>query len=160
MISLIAAIGLNNEIGKDGDLIWRIPGDIEFFKNTTMGHVVVMGYNTYKSLPGPLRNRKMIVLSRSNYSSNVEIVRDYKEIIDKYENSNDEVFVIGGASLYKEYLKYAKNMYLTLIDEKCDDADTFFPVFDLNDWNDKMLSEDEYNGVKYKIYKFTRKSNI
>ena len=159
MISLIASIGLNNELGKCGDLIWKIPDDMKFFKSTTMGHIVVMGYNTYKSLPSTLKGRKMIVLSRNNNIDNVEVVRDYKEIIKRYENSIDEVFIIGGASIYKKYLEYAKIMYLTRINDICKNADTFFPKFDLNAWNDTILHQNEYNGIKYKIHKYIKKSN-
>lgn len=157
MISLIASVGLNNEIGKDKDLIWKIPDDMKFFKNTTIGHIVVMGYNTYKSLPAPLKDRKMIVLSRKNNIDDVEVVRDYKEIVDRYKDISEEIFIIGGASLYKEYLKYAKIMYLTRIQDRCIDADTFFPNFNLNEWNDEILSQDEYNGIKYKIHKYVKK---
>ena len=157
MISLIASIGNNNEIGKNGDLIWHIPADMKFFKNTTIGHVVVMGYNTYKSLPGPLKDREMIVISRNKTSNDVKIISDYKEIVDMYEKSDIEVFIIGGAILYNLYLEYAKRMYLTHIDSSCSDADTFFPTFNKNDWNCEVLDENEYKDIKYKIYKYDRK---
>ena len=157
MISLIASIGNNNEIGKDGDLIWHIPADMKFFKNTTIGHIVVMGYNTYKSLPAPLKEREMIVLSRNYNSDDVKIIRDYKEIVDKYESSDSEVFIIGGATLYNLYLDYAKRMYLTHIDATCQNADTFFPTFNKDDWNYELLDDNEYKDVKYKIYKYDRK---
>lgn len=157
MISLIASIGNNNEIGKNGDLIWHIPADMKFFKNTTIGHVVVMGYNTYKSLPGPLKDREMIVISRNKTSNDVKIISDYKEILDMYEKSDIEVFIIGGAILYNLYLEYAKRMYLTHIDSICSDADTFFPTFNKNDWNCEVLDENEYKDIKYKIYKYDRK---
>lgn len=157
MISLIASIGNNNEIGKNGDLIWHIPADMKFFKNTTIGHVVVMGYNTYKSLPRPLKDREMIVLSRDKFSDDVKIINNYKEIIDKYEENNIEVFIIGGATLYSLFLDYAKRMYLTHIDSICPNADTFFPIFNKNDWNYEILDENEYKDIKYKIYKYDRK---
>ena len=157
MISLIASIGNNNEIGKDGDLIWHIPADMKFFKNTTIGHIVVMGYNTYKSLPAPLKEREMIVLSRNYNSDDVKIIRDYKEIIDNYESSDSEVFIIGGATLYNLYLDYAKRMYLTQIDASCQNADTFFPTFNKDDWDYELLDDNEYKDVKYKIYKYDRK---
>ena len=157
MISLIAAIGNNNEIGKDGDLIWHIPAGMKFFKDTTVGHIVVMGYNTYKSLPGPLRDREMIVLSRDKISNDVKIIRDYREIIDKYETSDIEVFIIGGATLYNLYLDYAKRMYLTHIDSACQNADTYFPTFSKSEWNSELLDENEYKDIKYKIYKYDRK---
>lgn len=158
MISLIASVGNNNEIGKDGDLIWHIPADMKFFKNTTIGHIVVMGYNTYKSLPAPLKDREMIVLSRNNNCDDVKIIRDYREIIDKYEDNEIEVFIIGGASLYNLYIDYAKRMYLTHIDCTLDDADTYFPTFNKDDWNYEILNEDQYKDIKYKIYKYDRKN--
>lgn len=158
MISLIASIGKNNEIGINGDLVWHIPADMKFFKSTTINHIVVMGFNTYKSLPGPLKDREMIVLSKNRTSNDVKIIRDYKEIIDKYENSENEIFIIGGATLYKLYLEYAKRMYLTEIDSECKSADTFFPEFDKNEWNDEVLDESEHNKIKYKIHKYEKKN--
>ena len=113
MISLIASIGKNNEIGKNGDLVWHIKEDMKFFKNTTINHIVVMGFNTYKSLPGPLKDREMIVLSKHNNIDGIKIIRNYKEIVDKYKDSEIEVFIIGGATLYEIYMEYAKRMYLT-----------------------------------------------
>ena len=92
MISLIASIGKNNEIGKNGDLVWHIKEDMKFFKNTTINHIVVMGFNTYKSLPGPLKDREMIVLSKHNNIDGIKIIRNYKEIVDKYKDSEIEVF--------------------------------------------------------------------
>ena len=108
MITLIASIGKNNEIGKNGDLVWHIKEDMKFFKNTTINHIVVMGFNTYKSLPGPLKDREMIVLSKNNNIDGIKIIRDYREIVDKYEDSEIEVFIIGGATLYEIYMEYAK----------------------------------------------------
>ena len=81
MISMISSMGKNRELGRKNDLIWHIPKDMKFFKNTTMGHTVVMGKNTYNSLPGDLPGRKMIVLSTSAVLDNVEVVRDKKEIL-------------------------------------------------------------------------------
>ena len=80
-VSMIAAVGKNLELGKNNDLIWHFKEDMKFFKNTTMGHTVVMGKNTYNSLPGDLPGRKMIVLSTSAVLDNVEVVRDKKEIL-------------------------------------------------------------------------------
>ena len=158
MISLIASIGKNNEIGKNGDLVWHIKEDMKFFKNTTINHIVVMGFNTYKSLPGPLKDREMIVLSKHNNIDGIKIIRNYKEIVDKYKDSEIEVFIIGGATLYEIYMEYAKRMYLTEIDATCKDADVFFPSFNRNDWNDQVLNENEHNKVKYKIHKYERKN--
>ena len=157
MISMIAAIGKNNELGKDNSLIWHIPNDMKFFKNTTINHTVVMGYNTYKSLPAPLKDRHMIVISKNHNIDEIEIIKDPQEIVDKYLDNNIEIFIIGGASLYNYFLDYAKNLYLTEIDDTCIEADAFFPTFDKNMWQDNILEEDTYKDIKYKIHKYTKK---
>lgn len=157
MISMISSVGKNMEIGKDNKLIWRIPEDMKFFKNTTMGHIVIMGWKTFQSLPGPLSGRKMIVISRNNSSNDVEIIRDPQQIVDKYVADDDEVFVIGGASLYNKFFEYSTNLYLTEINDTRDDADTFFPRFDKSEWNDILLIESEYKNIKYKVHKYVRK---
>ena len=145
------------EIGKENKLIWHIPDDMRFFKNTTMGHIVIMGWKTFQSLPGPLVGREMIVISRNNNSNDVKIIRDPQEIIDRYTIDDIEVFIIGGSSLYNSFLKYSTNLYLTEINDTCEDADTFFPKFEKNEWDDNVLDENEYKSIKYKIHKYVRK---
>ena len=157
MISMIAAIGKNNELGKDNNLIWHIPNDMKFFKNTTINHTVVMGYNTYKSLPSPLKDRHMIVISKRHNDNLVEVVKDPQDIIDRYLSSDIEIFIIGGSSLYKYFLKYAKNLYLTEIDDICTNADSFFPNFDKSLWDDTLIDSFQYNNIDCKIHKYTRK---
>ena len=160
MIGMIAAIGKNNELGKDNKLLWRVPEDMKFFKKTTMGHKVVMGMNTYKSLPkSGLPGREMIVLSSQEVedSENVKFVRDINQIIDEYLESKEEVFIIGGASLYKQFLPFVEYMYLTELDFECLDADVYYPEFDKTDWYADMLMEGNSNNIGYKIYKYVRK---
>lgn len=157
MISMISSMGKNRELGRKNDLIWHIPKDMKFFKNTTMGHTVVMGKNTYNSLPGDLPGRKMIVLSTSAVLDNVEVVRDKKEILDRYLDTEEEIFIIGGASVYEQFIDYADNLYITLIDASCDDADTFFPKFNINEWNEEIIDTGMYNDISFKIYKYERK---
>lgn len=156
MISMIAAVGKNYELGKDNQLIWHIPEDMKFFKDTTLGHIVVMGWNTYKSLPGPLKDRHMVVISKRHEDNSIKIVNDPQEIVNKYYDVEDEIFIIGGASLYKYFLEYAKNLYLTEIDDTCLEADSFFPIFNKNEWEDNILREDTYKDIKYKIHKYTK----
>lgn len=157
MISMICSMGKNRELGRDNNLIWHIPKDMKFFRETTMGHTVVMGMNTYKSLPGNLPGRKMIVLSRNSKLNDVLVVSDKDTIIDKYLNSDEEIFVIGGAKVYEQFINYADNLYITLIDAKCDDADTFFPVIDENCWNKTVLDTGTYNDIKFEMCKYERK---
>lgn len=157
MISMIAAVGKNRELGKNNGLVWRIPADMKFFKNTTMGHKAIMGYKTYKSLPGNLPGREMIVLSYEKIDGDVATVYSIDEILDKYLNSEEEVFICGGASLYREFVKYANKMYLTEIDSTDDEADVFFPEFDKNEWNKQILDTGEDKNIKYCMCLYERK---
>ena len=157
MISMISSMGKNRELGRKNDLIWHIPKDMKFFKNTTMGHTVVMGKNTYNSLPGDLPGRKMIVLSTSAVLDNVEVVRDKKEILDRYLDTEEEIFILGGASVYEQFIDYADNLYITLIDASCNDADTFFLKFNINEWNEEIIDTGMYNDISFKICKYERK---
>lgn len=158
MISMISAVGKNYEIGKDNKLIWRIPQDMKFFKNVTMGHVVVMGRKTFESLPGELPGRKMIVLSSKNIDGEVETVKDISLIIDRYLNSSEEIFIIGGESIYRQFIDYASNLYLTEIDDECQEADTFFPKIDKNKWDKEILDEGSYNDVDYQMCRYVRRN--
>ena len=157
MISMICSVGRNYELGKDNKLIWHIPKDMKFFKEMTMGHVVVMGRKTYESLPGDLPGRKMVVLSSSKKIENVTVVSSIEEILDKYKDSSEEVFIIGGNTLYKEFIKYADKMYLTEIDDECNDADTYFPKFDNGKWNKKIIYEGVYKDIKFKMCEYIKK---
>ena len=137
MLSIIVAMSKNNVIGKDNQLIWQISEDLKNFKRLTTGHTIIMGRNTFESLGRVLPNRKHIVFSRDiNYQikdANVKVVHDIAEI-EKYINSNEEAFVIGGEAIYRLLLPYVNKMYITYIDEKFD-GDTYFPEIDYSKWN-------------------------
>lgn len=157
-INLIAAIGKNNELGKNGDLIWKIKEDMKFFKETTINHPVVMGRLTFESLPKVLSNRKNIVISSSQINnSEIEIYKSIKEFLECYNNCEEDIFIIGGASIYREFIKIANKMYLTLIDAIAD-ADVYFPKFSLNDWEENILFYGEENSIKYKHVLYKRKN--
>ena len=130
MISMIAAIGRNNELGKDNKLIWHIPNDMKFFKETTMNHIVVMGRKTYESIPGGLPGREMIVISTRTVDKDIKAFDNINKIVDMYKNSNVEVLKYSRTSIYKQFLPYADKLYLTEIDSEDSEADTFFPEFD------------------------------
>lgn len=148
-VSMIAAVGKNNEIGRGNELIFRLHGDMRFFKETTTGSTVVMGRKTFESLPRALPNRRNIVISRNgDYSApGAEVCKSVDEALRLCENDN--VFVIGGGMIYSEFLKYAQKLYLTEVNAECADADTFFPEFDKSRWSRQVLSEQCENGVKY-----------
>lgn len=159
MISMICSVGKNRELGKNNGLVWHIPRDMKFFKDTTMGHVVVMGKKTYESLPGNLLGRKMVVLSTNNIDNdNIEIVNSIDEILDRYLDIEGEVFIIGGASLYSQFLKYANRLYLTEINDSNDEADTFFPEFDKNEWNRILIDRGEHKGITFEMCVYERKN--
>ncbi|MBD3248227.1 dihydrofolate reductase [Candidatus Falkowbacteria bacterium] len=157
MISMICAVGKNREIGFQNKLLWDLPGDMKHFVKTTKGKTVIMGQNTYDSLYiKPLPGRKNIVLTLDeNFEApGCEVSRDLKEIAERYKDSDEEVFVMGGASIYKQFLPYCLKLYLTLVDD-APEADTWFP--DYSEF--KQISESEAqeeNGIKYKFVELTR----
>ncbi|MFA6081319.1 MAG: dihydrofolate reductase [Patescibacteria group bacterium] len=134
MISIIAAIGKNRELGKDNKLLWHISQDFKRFKDLTSGHVVIMGRKTYESLPEkfrPLPNRINIVVTRDiNFKEDGIIVcHSIEEAINSAKEKTSEIFIIGGASIYEQGIKYADKLYLTLVDKEFSEADAFFPEY-------------------------------
>lgn len=131
-ISLIAAIGKNRELGKNNKLLWHIPEDLKRFKKLTKGHVVIMGQNTFESLAKPLFNRINIILSqdRELKVKNAFVCYSLNEAIKlaKEKTTFEEIFIIGGAQVYKQTIKFADKLYLTII-ENSFDADVFFPDY-------------------------------
>ena len=156
MISMISSVGRNRELGKNNSLIWHFKEDMKFFKETTMGHTVVMGYNTYKSLPGDLPGRHIIVVSFEPVDG-VDTVNGIEPIIEKYKDSEEEIFICGGASIYKQLLPYADKLYLTEIDAEDREADTYFPEFYKNEWNKIFLFEFNQKDINFKMYLYERK---
>jgi len=156
---LIGAVGKNGELGKDNKLIWYIPDDLKFFKEVTINHTVVMGYNTFISLPKMLVDRKHIVLTRKKIRLPDDVVVfSTKEDVISYAKENDEdIFIIGGASVYNQFIDDVDKMYLTEIDAQCDDADVYFPKFDKNDWDKEIIKEKEYKDLSYKHVLYKRK---
>ena len=122
MISLIAAIGQNNELGKNGDLIWPLKKDLKFFREVTWGHEIIMGRKTFDSLPHLLENRQHIVVSRNQINvAGVITCNDINALIEEYQDR--DAFVIGGASMYESFIEYAEKIYLTHIEETDPEAD-------------------------------------
>ena len=157
-ITLIAAIGLNNELGIDNDLIWHIPEDLKFFKENTLNKYIVMGMNTYLSLPRKLLNRKYIVLTHKECQLDDDIVvcHNITELLSYIKNIDNEIMVIGGASIYGQMIEYADKMLLTEINDS-KKADVYFPKFSKDDWDSSVMCEHEYNGLSYKHVKYVRK---
>ena len=159
-VSLIAAIGLQRELGYKNDLLWHIPADLKRFKALTSGHTVIMGRRTFDSIDRkPLANRKNIIItSRKDLpSSGIIIAHSVNEAID---NSFDdgEVFILGGATIYEQFLPLADRMYLTLV-KATYKADTFFPDFNRDQWKiieQTDITNDEDAGVDYSFITFSR----
>ena len=157
-LTMIAAVGKNLELGKNNDLIWRLKGDMQFFKKSTMNKPIIMGMTTFGTLPSILEGRRHIVLTRKNLKiENVVIMHTKEEVLKFIKGYKDEVMIIGGASIYKEFLDYAKTLLLTEIDDECLDADTYFPSFDKNKYISTLLSDHKEKGIKYKHLKYVRK---
>lgn len=148
-VSMIAAVGRNLELGKNNDLIWHFKEDMKFFKDTTMGHTVVMGRKTFESLPKALPGRKNIVISsNSEYQAQgATVVTSVDEALRIADN--EEIFVIGGGKIYSEFLLYADNLYLTEIDAECPDADTYFPQFNKSDYIKEIINYYDIDGVEF-----------
>lgn len=148
-VSMIAAVGKNLELGKNNNLIWHFKEDMKFFKDTTMGHTVVMGRKTFESLPKALPGRKNIVIS-----SNAEYQAQGATVVTSVEEAiqiadNEEIFVIGGGKIYAEFLPYADKLYLTEIDAECADADTYFPQFNKSEYIKKIINYYDIDGVEF-----------
>ncbi len=135
MISLIAAVGKNNELGANNSLLWHLPADMEHFRNTTRGHTVIMGRKTFESIGKALPNRRNIVITRNpDYKSeDIEIVNTPKEALDMVDG-NEEVFVIGGREIYEQCMETANKLYITHVDADFKDSDAFFPTIDIAKW--------------------------
>lgn len=154
MFSIIAAVGKNRELGKKGDLIFHIKEDIKFFKETTSGHTVVMGTKTWQSLPKKLPNRKNIVVTSAPIEGPDECVTNLEEYIANNENTPEEIFVIGGGSIYTQFINHAKRIYLTEIDGEDSEADVFFPDFDKTKYQRTVLQTGTSGDLSYTMYKY------
>lgn len=150
-ITIIAAKSKNNVIGKKGKLPWHFPEDLKHFRETTMGKFVIMGRKTYLSLPGPLEGRKVVVLSRDKdfNPSNAQVVNSVEEALKVVEG---EVFIAGGASIYKQFIDRADKMILTIVDEEIE-GDAYFPNFKESNWELKKERKGKNKLLTFKTYK-------
>ncbi len=158
-ISIIAAIGENNELGKNNDLIWHLPNDLKFFKSVTTGKTVLMGRNTFWSLPKVLPNRTNIVITDmdEDYPKEVVIYNSIEAFLEDYKNTEEEVFIIGGASIYSQFINIADKIYLTEVAATCDDAQVYFPQFDKGEYEKEIVGQNKDNGISYKHVLYKRR---
>jgi dihydrofolate reductase len=144
MISIIVAATENNGIGKNNQLLWHLPNDLKFFKNTTWGMPVIMGRKTFESVNKPLPGRINIVITRQPgwKAEGVIVATDLNDALKKAAETNcKEYFIIGGGEIYKQSIAMADKIYLTRVHTAINDADTFFEAFDESKW-EQIFTED------------------
>ncbi len=163
-ISIIVAVAKNNAIGKDNKLLCHLSEDLKRFKKLTTGHTIVMGKTTYYSLPNrPLPNRTHIILTDVPGEKIDGCIMAYsiEDAISKME-SDQENFIIGGASIYRQFLEHADKLYITRIHHEFE-ADTFFPVLKEADWEiiskEDFMEPDEKNPYPYSYVIYQRKTH-
>ena len=162
MLSIIVAKAKNNIIGKDNNMLWKLPDDLKRFKEKTVGHTIIMGRKTFESLGGILPDRKHIILSRNPdfniYSDYVKVVHSLLEL-QEYMDDKEEHFVIGGAIVYNLLMPYAKKMYVTQLDKDFD-GDTIFQKINEEEWKEVSREkgpEDGINDFGYEYVTYIRK---
>ncbi|WP_088324435.1 dihydrofolate reductase [Polaribacter tangerinus] len=155
MITVIAAIAKNNALGKDNDLIWHLPADLKRFKKVTSGHFIIMGRNTFESIGKPLPNRTTIIITRNkNYTKENCLIANSLEEALALAKEQKEVFIIGGAQIYRETMakNLADQLDITLVHEKFE-ADVFFPEIDLKIW--KEVAREDFKADNKNKYNYS-----
>lgn len=161
-ISMIVAIDQNNAIGINNNMLCHLPNDLKYFKNVTQGHTVVMGRKTFESLPnGALPNRRNIVLSHQNGLKirGCEVFSDIEDVKSACKDE-DEIFIIGGGTIYNQYLTKSDKLYITHIHHSFDKADTYFPPIDPLIWKEEQRiyhSQDEKNPYPHSFVIYKKK---
>lgn len=161
-LSIIVAMAQNRAIGKDNDLLWHLGSDLKHFKQLTTGHPVVMGRRTWESLPKrPLPGRRNIVMTENNdyEAPGAEVVHGVAGLFKALKGCDDEVFVMGGASIYELLLPYTKRLYITRVYRDYE-ADVYFPIIDMSEFTLVKFGEpmyDEESGLDYAYEEYDRK---
>ena len=158
MISIIAAVAKNRAIGFQNKLLYWLPNDLKRFKALTTGHTIIMGRNTFESLPkGALPNRRNVVLSRTTKElPGCDVYPTLKEALQSCKPEED-IYIIGGARVYEQAIKFADRLCLTEIDDTPKEADAFFP--DYSDWKvdtKEAHSKDEKHAFEYAFVDYIR----
>lgn len=161
IISCIVAVAKNNVIGKDNDIPWYLPADLQYFKKVTLNHAVIMGRNCYESIGRPLPKRTNIIITRDPYfiSSNCYVVRSIEEAISTaLAQREEEIFIIGGGQIYDQTKGIWDKLYITEVDLEVE-GDVFFPAINPEEWT--LISEvpqpkDEKNIHNYTFKKYER----
>lgn len=163
MLSCIVAMDKNNIIGikDENKMPWHLPRDLQYFKEQTSGHTIVMGRKTFESLGRVLPNRKHIVITTSDTSfpDEVDVIHHITDLIEISKRQDEEIFIIGGGSIYKQLLPYIDKLYVTMIDEAFT-GDVNFPEIDHKIWTEISREKglkDERNPYDYYFVQYMRK---
>ncbi|MDD2241697.1 MAG: dihydrofolate reductase [Bacteroidales bacterium] len=174
MLSLIVAVAEDGAVGIKNKLLWHISEDLKYFKAATLGNPVIMGRKTFESIGRPLPGRRNIIVSHQNFplpevsklkkdgtpsNTSVELANDFEQLARYAQNSNDEFFVIGGGSIYKEFFKFADRLYITKIYSHKEGADTFFPEIKMTEWTEIKKSpvmHDAENNIDFQFITYQK----
>lgn len=153
IVSAVAAIGENNAIGKDNELLWHLPADLKHFKAVTKGHTIIMGRKTFDSIGKPLPHRRNIVITRQAglHIEGAEVVHTVEEALALCDRE-EEVFIVGGAEIYKLAMPFTDRIYLTTVHQSYD-ADAYFPELDRERW--KELNAQRHEADEKHLVAFT-----
>lgn len=158
-ISIIVATSKNNVIGRDGGIPWHLSADLKRFKALTTGHPIVMGRRTFESIGRPLPGRRNIVISNSvNVIEGCDVIKSVDDLLND-KSLDGMIFIIGGGEIYKQFLPYAKNVYLTEVETEIADGDTFFPELNPMEWIEvgrESHEADEKNDFNYSFVDYER----
>ena len=159
IVSIIVAMDINRVIGKDNQLPWRLPRELQYVKKTTMGHPIILGRKNYESIGRPLPGRRNIILTRDeNFSAEgCEIAHSVEEVYKLCENE-EEIFIFGGEQIYKLFLEDTDKLYVTVIHHEFE-GDTFFPEIDWTKWKEIFVEQgitDEKNPYEYYYHVYDR----
>ncbi len=157
--TIVVAISENNAIGKDNQLLWYLPADLKHFKNITTGHTVIMGRKTFDSVGKPLPNRRNIIITRHvMHIEGCEVVSSIDAALALCADE-DEVFIVGGAEIYRQSIHLTDRIYLTIVHQKFE-ADSFFPEINDSEWKETAREDhqpDEKNKLPYSFITLERR---
>jgi dihydrofolate reductase len=153
-ISLVVAAATNNVIGKDNQLLWKLPNDMRFFKNVTWGMPVIMGRKTFESLASPLKGRKNIVLSRqAAEAEGAVLVKSLDDALFLARQMDvKEVMVVGGGEIYIQAMEKARRIYMTRVDAE-PEGDTYFPAIDPKKW--RLVRQEDHEADEKHAYNYS-----
>lgn len=160
-IAILAAVSSNQVIGLNNTLPWHLPADLKLFKKLTIGQIVVMGRRTFDSIGKPLPGRTNVVLTRRqnpDLPPGIVTANSIQEVLDHFSSDDRQIFIIGGAEIYRQTLPFCQRLYLTEIKQNFE-GDTFFPEYDHDDWQEisREIHHEVENGMEYHFVVLDRK---